>query len=72
MKTALLRAGDKKEITAEYAAVHNIKRAICPDCGDTVNLHEKRKPTGQPTHFEHPSEARKGSPCPRHYPRRKH
>jgi hypothetical protein len=60
MLTALQHSGDKKEITANYAAAKNIRRAICPDCGDTVNLHAKRKPTGQPSHFEHPKDARKG------------
>jgi len=72
MKTALRSSGDKKEITADFAAAKNIRRAICPDCGDTVNLHAKRKPGGQASHFEHPKDARKGRPCPRHYPRRKH
>jgi hypothetical protein len=70
MKTALVRASDKKEIDAEDAAAKNIRRAICPDCGETVNLHVRKKPRGSPTHFEHPRDARKGRPCQRHYPRK--
>jgi len=66
MKTALLRLSDKKEITAEDAALRNEKRAFCPKCRETVNLHIKKSPRGV-THFEHQSGARKGRPCPRHY-----
>jgi RNase P subunit RPR2 len=53
MKTALLKASDKKEITANDAAVRNEKRAFCPNCRQPVRLHVKLKRDGQPTHFEH-------------------
>ena len=66
MKTALLRLSDKKEITAKDAALRGEKRAFCPKCRETVNLHIKKSPRGV-THFEHQSGARKGRPCPRHY-----
>jgi competence CoiA-like predicted nuclease len=66
MKSAVLRPGDKREITAQEAALKNEKRAFCPDCGEEVNLHVKKSPRGV-THFEHKSGARKGKPCPRHY-----
>jgi hypothetical protein len=39
MNTALRRAGDKTEIEAADAAAKSITRAVCPDCGETVNLH---------------------------------
>lgn len=66
MKTALLRLTDKTEITAEDAAIRNEKRAFCPDCHNTVNLHIKKSLKGV-THFEHESGARMGKACPRHY-----
>ncbi len=69
MNSAWLRRGDKKtEITAQDAALKSEKRGFCPKCGDTVNLHAKRKPSGQPTHFEHQRGSRKGKHCPLHDP----
>jgi len=63
MQTALLRARDKKEITADEAAVQNELRAFCPDCKKPVRLHRGKKIAN---HFEHLS--RMGR-CPRHYRR---
>jgi hypothetical protein len=61
MKTALLKVGDKKGITANEAAVRNEKKAFCPQCHKSVRLHIKRKANGQPNHFEHLSHTGKCS-----------
>jgi len=45
-------------------------RLLCPECGEEVNLYQKRSPRGV-THFEHQSGARKGKPCRRHHRHRK-
>jgi competence CoiA-like predicted nuclease len=60
METALLRITDKKELTADEAALRNETRAFCPECKTKVRLHRKGK-NGLVAHFEHLS--RKGPPC---------
>jgi len=53
MKTALLRKGDKEEITADDAASSNETRAFCPECERPVRLHRKGKSGVPAAHFEH-------------------
>ena len=61
VKTALLRVTDKKEVSADEAAIGNELRAFCPDCKQPVRLHRSKKIAN---HFEH--ESRTGR-CSRHY-----
>lgn len=69
MKDALLSKGDlRSKISAVDAARKNETRAFCEGCGEIVNLHRKKSPSGSPTHWEHQAGSRTTTNvCPFHF-----